>query len=182
MIILDLYCGLGGWATGLVEKGHHVIGYDIRDFSIGYPGEFIRADLLNFNDFPSADIIVASPPCTDFSKASFPKTWKSVQRFPPDIQGAKKLFWRVYEINKIVQPKYFIIENVKGAQKYIGRAQMHIGSRYFWGTFPSFNVANAIDIYGKQKVPPSIDRPAFRAKIPLSISRSFAKAIAEALK
>ena len=181
MIILDLYCGLGGWATGLIEEGHRVTGYDIRDFSIGYPGEFVRADLLDFNDFPAADIIVASPPCTDFSKASFPGTWKSVQRFPPDIQGAKRLFQRVYEIVRTVQPKYFIIENVRGAQGYIGRAQMHIGSRYFWGIFPPFRVENAADIYGKQKVPPSVERPAFRAKIPLSISRSFARAITGAL-
>ena len=182
MIILDLYCDLGGWATGLMEEGHHVIGYDIVDFSSDYSGNFIRADLLTLNDFPAADIIVASPPCTDFSKSSFPKTWKSVQRYPPDIPQSLRLFNRVYEIVSRVKPEYFIIENVRGAQRYVGKAKSHIGSRYFWGNFPPFIVESTGDIYGKWKMPPSKDRGAVRSKIPLSISRSFAKAITGAVE
>jgi site-specific DNA-cytosine methylase len=88
MNILDLYCGLGGWAIGFLEKGHDVMGYDIVDFSQQYPGKFVHADLLTFNDFPDADVIVASPPCTDFSKSSFPQTWKSVQVSPRHSGGA----------------------------------------------------------------------------------------------
>lgn len=182
MIVLDLYCGLGGWATGFVENGHHVIGYDIVDFSTDYPGDFIRADLLTLNDFPAADIIVASPPCTDFSKSSFPRTWKSVQRYPPDIPQAMRLFNRVYEIVSRVKPEYFIIENVRGAQKYVGRAKSHIGSRYFWGDFPAFTVEGTDDIYGKWKMPPSKDRAALRSKIPPSVSRCFAKTVIDAMK
>ena len=41
MNILDLYCGLGGWAKGFLERGHSVTGYDIIDFSERYPGKFI---------------------------------------------------------------------------------------------------------------------------------------------
>ncbi len=182
MNILDLYCGLGGWAIGFLKKGHDVTGYDIIDFSEKYPGKFVKADLLTFNDFPPADIIVASPPCTDFSKSSFPSTWKSVQRYPPDIQKALQLFSRVYEIVQMVRPKYFIIENVRGAQKYVGKARMHIGSRYFWGNFPLFSVGNADDIYGKTNMPPSKDRAALRSVIPMSISRNFCEAVMEALK
>ena len=177
MNILDLYCGLGGWAKGFLERGHSVTGYDIIDFSERYPGKFVRVDLLTFSDFPSADIIVASPPCTDFSKASFPSTWKSVQRFPPDIPSAIKLFNRVFEIVELVKPKYFIIENVRGAQKYVGKARMHIGSRYFWGNFPLFSVGLADDIYGKWKIPPSEDRGVLRSVIPLSISRALAESV-----
>ena len=44
MNILDLYCGLGGWAVGFLEKGHNVTGYDIMDFSEKYPGKFVKAD------------------------------------------------------------------------------------------------------------------------------------------
>jgi hypothetical protein len=178
MNIVDLYCGLGGWAVGFLEKGHSVTGYDIIDFSEKYPGKFIKADLLTLNKFPKANVIVASPPCTDFSKASFPKTWKSVQRFPPDIPSAVKLFNRVYEIVELVKPQYFIIENVRGAQKYMGKARMHIGSRYFWGNFPWFSAGNAEDIYGKWKMPPSDDRGGLRSVIPLSISRAFAESVA----
>ena len=177
MNILDLYCGLGGWARGFLERGHSVTGYDIIDFSEKYPGKFVRCDLLTYNDFPDADIILASPPCTDFSKSSFPPTWKSVQRYPPDIPKALQLFNRVYEIVDMVKPRYFIIENVRGAQKYVGKARMHIGSRYFWGNFPLFSVGNADDIYGKWKMPPSDDRAALRSIIPQSISGAFAESV-----
>lgn len=177
MNVLDLYCGLGGWAQGFVEQGHEVTGYDIIDFAEKYPGKFVKADLLTLSDFPSADLVVASPPCTDFSKASFPATWKSVQKFPPDIPGALKLFNRVFEIVELVKPRYFIIENVRGAQKYVGKARMHIGSRYFWGNFPWFSVGNADDIYGKWRMTPSQDRGVLRSVIPLSISRALAESV-----
>ena len=182
MIVLDLYCGLGGWAVGFLEAGHRVIGYDIVDFSKEYPGWFVKADLLDYTNFPCADVIVASPPCTDFSKAAFLQTWKSVQRFPPDIETGKKLFNRVYEIVDLVKPKYYIIENVRGAQKFMGKARMHIGSRYFWGNFPEFSVENDLDIYGKWKMPPSDSRSVLRSKIPLSIFRAFSNKIMEILK
>ena len=177
MNVIDLYCGLGGWAKGFLEKGHSVTGYDIIDFSEQYPRKFVKADLLTFSDFPSADIIVASPPCTDFSKASFPQSWKSVQNYPPDIPRALRLFNRVYEIVDMVKPKYYIIENVRGAEKYVGKARMHIGSRYFWGNFPLFSVENTDDVYGKWRMPPSKDRAALRSVIPLSISRAFVESV-----
>ena len=175
MNIIDLYCGLGGCAKGFLEKGHSVTGYDIIDFSEKYPGKFVKADLLTFRDFPSADIVVASPPCTDFSKASFPPTWKSVQRYPPDIPKALQLFNRVYEIVEMVKPKYYIIENVRGAEKYVGKARMHYGSRYLWGNFPDFIFLMTGDQYGKWKLPPTKNRPALRSVIPYSLSRSLAE-------
>ncbi len=179
MKVIDLYCGLGGWAAGLVSNGFDVTGYDILNFSGYYPGRFIQADILKPIDFPDADAIVANPPCTEFSKASFPPSWKSVVRYPPDIALAERLFNRVYEIVEQVQPEYFIIENVRGAQKYMGTAKMHIGSRYFWGNFPEFGVQDSSGIYGKYKLPPSKMRPAIRSKIPFSISHAFAMKLLE---
>lgn len=177
MKILDLFCGMGGWATGLIDAGHNVTGYDIADFSDVYPGKFIQVDLLNFNDFPQADVIVASPPCTEFSKASFPKTWKSVQRFPPDTNGAIRLFRRAYEIVELARPKYYIIENVRGAQKFMGKAREHKGSRYLWGDYPSFAVEESPALYGKWKMPPNPRRAELRSVIPYPISRAFAEVL-----
>lgn len=182
MKVIDLYCGLGGWATGLVDYGFNVTGYDIVDFSEYYPGRFIQADILKPVYLPHADVIVASPPCTEFSKASFPPTWKSVVNNPPNIPMAMKLFNRVYEIVSMVKPEYYIIENVRGAEKYVGKAKMHIGSRYFWGNFPEFDVTDKSDIYGKWMVSPGKMRPAIRSKIPESISMSFARKLLEVLK
>ena len=70
---------------------------------------------------------------------------------------------------------------ITGIVKYMGKEKMHIGSRYFWGDFPEFEVSDKSDIYGKWKVSPGKMRPAIRSKIPESISRSFASAVIEKL-
>jgi hypothetical protein len=169
MNIIDLYCGMGGWAKGLIDAGHQVTGYDIVDFSAVYPGNFIQCDLLTYTNFPlKIDVIVASPPCTEFSKSSFPSTWISVKKYPPNIDKGLKLFNKVYEIMKFVKHKYFIIENVRGAQKFVGKAREHKGSRYLWGNYPDFELyGTVIDIYGKGKS----NNPTIRSIIPYSISR-----------
>ena len=171
MNIIDLYCGLGGWAKGLIDAGHRITGYDIVDFSKEYPGSFVQCDLLTYSKFPEQiDVIVASPPCTEFSKASFPKSWTSVKKYPLDIDKGLKLFNRVYEIMQFVNHKYFIIENVRGAQKFVGKAREHKGSRYLWGNYPDFELYGTdTDIYGKSKS----HNPAIRSIIPYSISRGF---------
>lgn len=177
MKIVDLYCGLGGWARGLIDTGHDVTGYDIVDFSKEYPGKFVHCNLLNKCEFPAnVDVIVASPPCTDFSKASFPLSWKAVVNNPPDIPFAKRLFNRAYEIIEELKPKYFIIENVRGAQAYVGKAKEHFGSRYLWGKYPALTV-NGNDLYGKYNLFPSSDRASLRAVIPYSISKALGEAL-----
>ena len=169
--IIDLFCGLGGWAKGLIDAGHDVTGYDLVDFSAVYPGKFIQSDLLKLNDFPRADAIVASPPCTHFSKSSMPSTWKSVQRYPPDISMGMKLFSRTREIIDAVRPEYYVIENLRGAQKWVGMADFHYGSRYFWSNIGWKLYGDGGDVYGKWKLSPSMDRAAIRSLIPYSISR-----------
>lgn len=173
--VIDLFCGLGGWARGFIEAGYSVIGYDIVDFSDQYLGKFIQADLLTYDEFPKADIVLASPPCTDFTKMGLPSTWTSVQKFPPDVQRGIALFRRAEEIIRIVQPEYWVIENVLAAQKYVGKARMHYGSRYLWGNFPEFTLLATGDQYGKWKLPPTKNRPALRSVIPYSLSRSLAE-------
>lgn len=69
MRALDLFCGGGGTALGLVSAGFDVVGIDINPrHAKVYPGEFICGDALNppvrLGDF---DFIWASPPCQKFS-------------------------------------------------------------------------------------------------------------------
>ena len=177
MKIIDLYCGLGGWARGLIDAGHEVTGYDIMDFSQEYPGEFIQADLMAFSGFTEADVVVASPPCTEFSKASMPKTW-ACNRKEPDIATALALFHRAEEIIQTVEPQWWVIENVRGAVKFVGEAKEHFGSRYLWGKFPQFQVDGG-DLYGKWRLPPSPSRGALRSVIPYSIARGLGDALME---
>ncbi|MGC8981884.1 MAG: DNA cytosine methyltransferase [Minisyncoccia bacterium] len=179
--VIDLFCGLGGWAKGFIKYGFEVHGYDIVDFSRYYPGIFHQVDLRYFNDFSYADVVLASPPCEEFSIASLPKSWVSVQRHGiPKIENALLLVKRAYEIIDMVKPYFWVIKNVRGAQKYLGKANFHIGSRYFWTNIPPLRVY-ADDIYGKTKIPPIKNRSFIRSMIPLTISDAFAKYIKENL-
>ena len=64
MKILDLFCGLGGWSKAFAEAGHDCTGVDITN--LGYPYRFIKADLNDWEPKEKYDIILASPPCTEF--------------------------------------------------------------------------------------------------------------------
>ena len=71
MIALDLFCGGGGAARGILAAGFDaVVGIDIKDHRKAYPGHFIIGDALNppvrLVDF---DFVWASPPCQRFTVA-----------------------------------------------------------------------------------------------------------------
>ena len=171
MKVIDLYCGLGGWVQAF-PKSWDITGYDIMDFSKEYPFKFIQCELMKHNNFPgNVDLIVASPPCTEFSKSSLPKSWACNRNKEPDIEFALKLFNRAREIINQVKPKYWIIENVRGAVKFVGKQDYKIGSRYLW-TNMNLDIKNEEfnDAYGKYKMLPSPNRAALRSRIPYSIS------------
>ncbi len=46
---IDLFCGLGGWAEGLLAEGWNVVGFDNHRHVYGedkYPGQLIIQDVL----------------------------------------------------------------------------------------------------------------------------------------
>ena len=73
MRALDLFCGGGGAARGILAAGFdEIVGIDIADHRKAYPGHFILGDALNpparLEDF---DFVWASPPCQAFSLATY---------------------------------------------------------------------------------------------------------------
>lgn len=163
MKILDLFSGLGGWSKAFKDRGHHVVTVDNNP-------EFkptICIDIMNYEPDGYYDVILASPPCTEFTKASVPDSWNKNRTVNPDT----KLVERTLDIIKKVKPKYWIIENVRGAIPYfkpiLGKPVKKVGSRYLWGEFPIVDIEAQ---FGKWKLSPSKDRPALRSLIPYKIS------------
>jgi hypothetical protein len=131
-IVYDLCCGSGGWATGLIVAGYRVIGYDIDPQPL-YPGEFRQADVtaLDGADMRNAVFIVASPPCEQFSRHQMP--WTKRRNPPPPDLSIVEACWRIAAEAGLP----IILENVRAAQAWLGRAKWHCGAFYLWGDVPA---------------------------------------------
>ncbi len=87
MRVLDLFCGGGGAAAGLIRCGFDVIGIDIEPHQ-NYPGQFLRADALHPPVHLGAfDLIWTSPPCQAYSWASR----QYADRFPDLVAPVREM-------------------------------------------------------------------------------------------
>ena len=137
-LAIDLFCGLGGWAEGFLAEGWRVIGFDIErhDYGTrGYPGHLVLQDVttLHGSQFKTAAVIVASPPCQAYSYRAMP--WSRAKELPPPDNKLFETCFRIHRQACKAAGHYIpmVVENVRGAQKWLGRAQAHFGSYYLWG-------------------------------------------------
>ena len=141
-LAIDLFCGLGGWTEGLLAEGYRVVGFDNERHHYGdmrYPAQLVIQDVLTLHgsQFKDAALIVASPPCQAYSYRAMP--WKRAKALlPPD----NLLFETCFRIQREASDAAghhipLVVENVCGAQKWVGRARWHYGSFYLWGDVPA---------------------------------------------
>lgn len=109
-LLLDLFCGAGGAATGYYEAGFDVVGVDIER-QPRYPFKFYQVDAIEYlNDLIAcgeihfADAIHASPPCQGYSKTRFIHPDKQYPKLVEPLREALKATGLPY-----------VIENVEGA-------------------------------------------------------------------
>ena len=176
MLIIDLYSGTGGATQAMKDRGWDVITVDIDErFNPTYAVDVRQ--FLDVYDGRTPDFIWASPPCIEFSRVE--KPWFDDVR---PSEESLQLVYAVFRIVRVLRPKFWILENVRGAQHWIGRAPFHVGSVYMWGWFP-FNklkrLVNHRDAMWKWKLPPSKNRSVMRAKIPEIISKAVARVLDE---
>ncbi len=101
MKVLELFSG-----TGSIGKCCKELGYEVLSLDNELPAD-INIDILewDYKEYKTGDfdIIWASPPCTQYSKAK--------SRGIRDIDGANKIVLKTLEIIKYFAPKYYFIEN-----------------------------------------------------------------------
>jgi DNA polymerase I-like protein with 3'-5' exonuclease and polymerase domains len=104
---LDLYCGAGGVARGLMQAGFHVTGVDVIP-QPRYCGDvFAQADALEYLkavDVSQFDFIWASPPCQRYT---------SLRHAPGEHRNADLIAPTREALIAIGKP--YVIENVPGA-------------------------------------------------------------------
>ena len=115
-----------------------------------YPAQLVQADVLNLwgSQFAGADCIVASPPCQTYSYMAMPwslakrevrwQQWERDSPFGDRLASLNALFAACFRIQREACEAAgrhipMVVENVKGAQPWVGRAKANFGSFYFWG-------------------------------------------------
>ena len=100
MKLLELFSGTRSVGKVAEQLGYEVVSLDLKDADI-------NIDILNWDYHQYQpkhfDVIWASPPCTEYSRA------KTVGK--RDIEGANKLVLHCLEIIKHSKPKFYTIEN-----------------------------------------------------------------------
>lgn len=151
-LAIDLFCGLGGWTEGLLAEGYYVVGFDIEKHEYGdakYPAQMVIQDVMTLHgkQFKDAALIVASPPCQEYSYMAMPWTLAKEKEArilaePTEWLRLTALFDACFRIQSEASEAAgrhvpMVVENVKGAQKWVGRARWNFGSFYLWGDVPA---------------------------------------------
>jgi site-specific DNA-cytosine methylase len=193
MRVLDLCCGKGGWSIPFIEDGDDVWGIDIENH--GYPGKLIKADIRELDGFGfwDMDLIIGSPPCTEFSGPKH--AWGPAVGHPPHPEEGVAL---VRECERFIQqagPRFWALENIQAMTKWYSPKPIwkfkisHSGRRLLWGNIqfplsPEFKFNRVFGCtretrlrYGRK----SVRNSAQRAMIPYPVARFVANTVKEAL-
>jgi hypothetical protein len=195
MKVLDLCSGLGGFSEAFInDLDWEVMRIENNPLLSEVPHTEI-IDIFEFRDtlndmiergyepaYP--DLILFSPPCREFSLGfNAPQAVASregrYEEYSPDMSILKCGL----DIIKMLNPRYWIIENVKGSirhfEEYVGRPQCSYGAWFFYGKFPTFNVGPGL-IPNKAHMDKGSQHPLrlqYRSLVPLEVSKAIKQAV-----
>ena len=117
---IDLYSGIGGWSLGLKMAGIQVVNsfewWDRANLTNKNNNQHNTSEVdirnLNLKTLPkNIDVVVGSPPCTQFSFSN--KGGKG------DINDGLKDIYKFFEVVEYLKPKYWAMENVPRVAKIL---------------------------------------------------------------
>lgn len=168
---IDLYAGIGGWSLGLRLAGVDVVqsyewwqpAIDTHNANLG--GELKPTDIrrLMLEDLPKdIDLVVGSPPCTEFSYAN--------RGGSGDVAEGLKDLVKFFEVVEHLNPRFWAMENVPRVEKVIAVGMATRGHplyrfRNLGGDVEVFDFSN----YGA----PQSRRRCIATNIPLDLVRDF---------
>jgi len=193
MKVLDLCSGLGGFSEAFVAAGHEVLRIENNPLLAEVPHTDI-IDLFDVRDLleenvadngdaflRNVDIILFSPPCYEFSLAfDAPRAVWARENAGIPYEPSMDLLECGMEIIELLKPRYWIIENVRGASPYfsqlLGRARQINEAYFFWGNFPSF-VPGKFPSKAEKDERWNPLRANVRGRVPIEISSALLEAI-----
>jgi hypothetical protein len=184
MDVLDLFSGLGGFSQAFLDRGHRVLRID-NDARFQDIPHTVIMDVRHYKPDHHFDVVLASPPCTEFAPWAMPASWHPDRNPTPSLE----LVEEAIRVIRSARPRFWVIENVRGSVRFLrpilGRPVCR-SPQYLWGEFPilyqtGMNVGKNNGRLpvgkGKETLPPGPMRPAIRSKIPLVLSMSLCLAM-----
>jgi site-specific DNA-cytosine methylase len=158
----DLFSGSGSALEAFREAGWQVVTVDTERW--GRPS--IQADVRQLPLHKKPDFLWASPPCTEYSTAN-PRR-QAIER--PNYE----LWWATLRIIRELEPRWWVIENVRGAARWWGLPAFHYGPFYLWTNL------SEIRMRATDRPPRKTDHrsPRLRARIPPELSEAVLVAVA----
>lgn len=194
MRVLDLFSGLGGFSEAFVLAGDEVVRIENNSLLSEVPHtqmqdvfevrDRLRQFELEGQPIREYDVLLASPPCHEFSLAfSAPQAIASREGGFEEYEPNTDLVMAVMEIVRITKPRYWIIENVRGSIRHftkLGLEPQIINDAYvFYGNFPKFGHVEIPTKKDKDTNSKDPLRSNKRALIPLALSMAIRKAIVD---
>lgn len=171
MRAIDLYAGIGGWSLGLKLAGFDVVAsYEwwqpaIDTHNGNHCGTLEPVDIrkLRLEDLPKAiDLVVGSPPCTEFSYAN--------RGGSGDIAEGLKDLVKFFEVVDYLKPRLWAMENVPRVAEVIRKGMEQPGH----ALYRFRHLSPQVDIFDFSEYgAPQARRRCIATNIPLDIVKGF---------
>ncbi len=162
-VALDLFSGTGGATRAFADRGWRVVRVDVD----GRHHPDVVADIGRLPLAGTVDFLWASPPCTEFSTADA-RVDHNTKR--PSLE----LVFATLAAVCTLRPRFWILENVRGAIPFLGIPAQKVGPWCLWGYFPPVRVLLPMQLYRKLAAGPAA---VARAAIPYGLSAAVCAAV-----